>query len=122
MLDISKGQFFKSHYRDFEGLANAKRVLELCKTPPTIPYNQGRNKWAWDAVCMDEDSPELRVAVRSIGLNLIYETVDMGGIENVRDEDILTIFYMVREMLTVPKWSEVSVDQIEFIMNLPDEE
>jgi hypothetical protein len=117
MVDLRKQSWYKDYYRDFEGLANAKRMLKLCK-----PEGQPQGRWVWDAICLDSDPTDLKATVRSIGLNLLYEMADGSEIEDLREEDTATIFYAVRELLTCPKWTDVTDADLEKIMNSPDDE
>lgn len=97
-------------YRDFEGLADSDKVLEICKDE-TDPA-----KHIWDVFFdMDAQGAEFIQAVRDIGLNILYEMLDQDDTfidlnKKMKEQIAWAVFYTVHEMLTVPNWTKSGLE------------
>ena len=135
-INLKTHPLYQDSYRDFEGMADTKAVLlklrqqRTTKVGPT--YKDGEIidptiqtidygvTWAWDCVLTEDDPKELKNAVRTIVLNLMYELADTCDIDQVTFEGAVEMANTVREVLTTPEWVEVTDQDIEKILNSSD--
>lgn len=90
-------------YRDFEGMADPTQLIPLC----AAPKGPGKGQYWWDIYGR---TPEHAKVIRSIVLNLLYETSDTNGLEGLTDEWAEGITYAVSELTTTQEWVVVTDD------------
>jgi len=77
-------EHFEQMYTDFEGMADAKTILELCSTTD----ENGQIKYIWD-ILKSGNGPEQDSVVRTLFLHYLYERADTFGLESASDSEAL---------------------------------
>lgn len=97
-------------YHDFEGMANPRPVLNLCKNPTTQRY-------IWDT-----NSTIDRVLARSLLLAYLYERADTYGIDDFSHSNVIDLWEAIETILSCRWFSKVTDEMIQELENEPDED
>lgn len=100
-------------YRDFEGLADGKKVLEA--------FRQENGTWMWEEYYHEDWEQEGKDTLRSIVLNLAYEALDISD-EVPSSNELHAMCWTAKEMLSCPVWTRVTDEDIQKILSSTDEE
>jgi hypothetical protein len=104
-------------YHDFEGMADAKEVLQVCTDPTTGKYIWNMMSRDPDHSTADEKAEEQ--LIRSIFLAHLYERADTFGLtatakspELMSFDTIVDMYELVTNIVTCRYWSKVTDEHI----------
>jgi uncharacterized protein Yka (UPF0111/DUF47 family) len=116
MHDLSQWFQNQESYHDFEGMADAKAVLAVCKDTPD-------GKYIWDVRHWEYEPKGTRELARSLLLSYLYERADTYGIEDMTHDKVIDAFEALLHTLTGGRWfSKVTDEMITQIENSTDED
>jgi hypothetical protein len=114
-------------YHDFEGMADAKEVLQVCTDPKS-------GKYIWNMMSRNpehstQDEKNEEALIRSIFLAHLYERADTFGLTATAQSDelmsfdtIVDMYELVTNIVTCRYWSKVTDEHIKAIEESSREE
>lgn len=113
MHDLVKHFQSEESYHDFEGMADPRPVLQLCRVPDHTHY-------IWDLPTIIE--PEKVKLARSLLLAHLYERADSYGVHDLTHDHIILLWEALEGWLSSRWWSIVQDSHIKDLEQTTDGE